>query len=120
MLRRSLILTGYLLLTTVNLAATTANASESQLVTTNNEINVESSAELPDLSELVKRAELININSASQRELTSLAGIGKLKAAKIIAWREQNGNFQSIEQLAQVSGIGKKTIANIAEYITVQ
>lgn len=120
MLRQSLILTSYLLFATANLTATTVSATESQLVTTSNEINVDSSSELPDLTELVKRAELININNASQRELTSLAGIGKLKAARIIAWREQNGNFQSIEQLAQVSGIGKKTIANIAEYITVQ
>jgi len=120
MLKRSLILTGYLIVSTINLASTSVQAADSQLTTQPTEVSVETSAEMQDLSELVKRSELININSASQRELTSLAGIGKLKAERIVAWREQHGGFKSIDELVKVSGIGKKTVANISNYITIQ
>ena len=130
MLKRSVILTGYLLFTTANLISANAQAAENALtetaltngplITYSAERSIDTTTEKQDLSELVKRTELININNASQRELVSLAGIGKVKAAQIIAWREQHGAFQSIDELTKVSGIGKKTIANIARYITTQ
>ena len=49
---------------------------------------------------------LININTATEAELTSLPGIGQAKAAQIAAYRKANGNFASIEDLKKVSGIG--------------
>lgn len=61
----------------------------------------------------------ININTASQAELTALSGIGKNKALRIVQWRELNGEFESTAQLAQVSGIGKATVAKLAEFITI-
>jgi len=62
---------------------------------------------------------LININTASQVELETLPGIGPKTAQKIIAYREANGPFESIEDIQDVSGIGPKTFEDIEELITV-
>ncbi len=62
---------------------------------------------------------IININTASAAELTSLPGIGEAKAQKIVAYREANGVFGSIEEIKNVSGIGDATFENIKSYITV-
>ncbi len=53
----------------------------------------------------------VNINTASADEIAeALIGIGKKKAAAIVAYRKQHGDFISIEQLSNVKGIGEKTI----------
>ncbi len=62
---------------------------------------------------------LININTATAAELTALPGIGEAKAKKIVAYREANGDFGSIEEIKNVSGIGDATFENIKSYITV-
>ena len=62
---------------------------------------------------------LININTASESELTKLPGIGNSKAAAIIKYREENGNFSSKEDIKNVSGIGDSTYSNIEDLITV-
>jgi len=61
---------------------------------------------------------IININTADKNELTKITGIGPSKAEKIIAFREQNGNFKSKEDLLQVKGIGKKTLEKMSDQIT--
>lgn len=61
----------------------------------------------------------ININTASLEELTSLNGIGDAKAKAIIKYREENGNFKTIEDLIKVSGISESLFAKIKENITV-
>ena len=61
----------------------------------------------------------VNINMAGQSELETLPGIGSVKAQSIIRHREENGPFQQVEDLLQVSGIGEKTLENISEKITV-
>jgi competence protein ComEA len=62
---------------------------------------------------------LININSASLAELDTLPGIGPTTAQKIIAYREENGPFATIEDIVNVSGIGSATFENIKDLITV-
>ncbi|MBU5616987.1 ComEA family DNA-binding protein [Psychrobacter sp. TAE2020] len=52
----------------------------------------------------------VNINRASEGELTSLKGIGSSKAQAIVLYREMFGDFKSIDELAKVRGIGAKTI----------
>lgn len=53
---------------------------------------------------------VVNINTADAEALTKLKGIGPKKAEAIVAWRKANGNFKSIEQLAEVKGIGAKML----------
>lgn len=64
--------------------------------------------------------ETININTATQKELEGLKGIGAVKAQAIIAYREKHGNFQTTAELAQVDGIGNATLSAIRSYITVE
>lgn len=54
----------------------------------------------------------VNINRAGEGELVSLKGIGSSKAQAIILYREMFGEFQTIDELAKVKGIGPKTIEN--------
>ncbi len=61
----------------------------------------------------------ININNASLEELKTLSGIGEAKAKSIIEYRTKNGNFKSIEDLLNVSGISETIYAKIKENITV-
>lgn len=62
----------------------------------------------------------ININLATESELTTLPGIGPSKALAIISYREENGRFQSVEDLKNVSGIGEKTFEKLKEFIVVK
>jgi len=63
--------------------------------------------------------ELVNINLAAQTELESLPGIGEVRSSQIIAYRQENGFFTSIDQIQKVPGIGPKIFENIQDYITV-
>lgn len=61
----------------------------------------------------------ISINNASKEELMSLSGIGDAKADAIIAYRQENGLFKSIEDIKNVSGIGDAIFEKIKNNITV-
>lgn len=67
----------------------------------------------------LQAADKININTASQEELETLNGIGSVKAAAIIEYREQYGPFSSIEEIMNVPGIGPATFEKIKDSITV-
>lgn len=64
-------------------------------------------------------AELVNINTATLDELNSLPGIGPTLAQRIIDYRVENGNFSTIEDIMNVSGIGVSTFEDIKDLITV-
>jgi competence protein ComEA len=55
----------------------------------------------------------VNINTATQQELESLRGIGPVRAKAIIAYREKNGPFKTLEEVDKVPGIGKGTLDKI-------
>lgn len=59
----------------------------------------------------------INLNTASQIELELLPGIGPSKAQNIISYREDNGRFESIEQLKNVPGIGDGILETVRDLI---
>lgn len=63
---------------------------------------------------------LININTASAELLETLPGVGPVTAAYIIAYREANGGFKSIDEILEVSGIGPVKFAGIKDLITIQ
>ena len=60
----------------------------------------------------------ININTASLEELSSIKGIGKTKAKKIIEYRNKN-RFESVEDIKNVSGIGDSLYEKIKDNIEV-
>ncbi len=62
---------------------------------------------------------LININTAGVDELIKLYGIGKVKSEAIIAYRNENGFFNSIDELMNVKGIGEATFLKIKDFITI-
>ncbi|MEP6776693.1 MAG: ComEA family DNA-binding protein, partial [Chloroflexota bacterium] len=61
----------------------------------------------------------ININTATAEQLQTLPSIGPSTAARIIADREQNGPFRSIEDLTRITGIKEGIMSKIRAYITV-
>lgn len=60
----------------------------------------------------------VNINTANATALETLAGVGPALAARIIAWREQNGPFRSVDELTAVSGIGPSTLDGMRDQVT--
>lgn len=62
----------------------------------------------------------IDINTANQQELEALPGVGPVLASAIIERRSRYGPFQRTEDLKEVPGIGDKTYAKIAPYVTVR
>lgn len=63
---------------------------------------------------------LIDINSADAEALDLLPGIGPVYAQRIVAYRTENGPFQSIEDVMKVSGIGEKKYEAMKDLITVE
>jgi competence protein ComEA len=56
---------------------------------------------------------VVNINSASQKQLEELPGVGAAKAKAIIDYRKKNGPFKTIEDIKKVDGIGDATYDKI-------
>ena len=66
-----------------------------------------------------KKNNKVNINTASKEELDTLPGIGESTANKIISYREEKGNFKSIEEIKEVSGIGDSKYEQIKNLIEI-
>lgn len=66
-----------------------------------------------------EKSNLININIATLEELMKLPGIGESKGKAIIEYRENVGRFTSIDDLANVSGIGNKTVEKLREFVDI-
>ncbi|MFP4200761.1 MAG: helix-hairpin-helix domain-containing protein [Clostridia bacterium] len=62
----------------------------------------------------------VNINTADSEELQQLYGIGPVLAEEIIALRRRLGEFEAIEQLLEVPGIGPVTLERIRDEITLR
>ncbi len=75
--------------------------------------------DLPGITYGGDKKGLININSASVSELTTLNGIGESRAQAIVSYREENGFFNSIEDIKNVSGIKDGLFNKIKDQITV-
>ena len=62
---------------------------------------------------------VVNINTASKEELTTIKGIGDKRAQEIIDYRKKNGDFKSVDELEKVPGIGPGTMKQIRSQVTV-
>ena len=70
--------------------------------------------------ELSEQPAPIDINTADEKALQELPGIGPALAERIVADRTANGPFTSLEDLARVSGIGEKTVEELRPYVTAE
>lgn len=61
----------------------------------------------------------VNINTATIDQLTMLPGIGHSKAQSIVDYREENGFFETVDDLSKVNGITEKMVETLRKYITV-
>jgi competence protein ComEA len=61
---------------------------------------------------------LVSLNRAGDKELEELPGIGPALAGRIVAWREANGGFKSVQDLLKVSGIGENLLAGVIDLVT--
>lgn len=61
----------------------------------------------------------VNLNTADITQLQQLDGVGEKKAEKILAYRQEHGQFQSIEELKEVNGFGDKTLERLKPQLAV-
>ncbi len=61
---------------------------------------------------------LVNLNTADLAALDTLPGVGPVLASRILDWRTEHGRFASIDELAEVSGIGPKMLAQLTPKVT--
>lgn len=67
-----------------------------------------------------EQAGVIDLNQAEESDLTDLPGIGPAKAEAILSHREEQGRFNTAEELTDVPGIGEKTFDTLKELVTVR
>jgi len=66
-----------------------------------------------------KSGEVLNLNTATVQQLDALPGVGPVTAAAIVAWRQANGKFTSVDQLADVDGIGPARLEKLRALVRV-
>ena len=62
----------------------------------------------------------IDLNAATVKELSGLPGVGKKRAEAIVAYRAENGKFESVDEIRKIDGIGVKTFSKIRERVVVE
>lgn len=111
-------------LSKINLAYAVKDGQKIYVPSVNDNNNIENISE--DAGENVvdnnmdKTEEKVNINKASQTELETLSGIGPSTALKIINYREENGDFEKIEDIKNVPGIGEAKYESLKESICIK
>ena len=65
------------------------------------------------------RPAAVNLNTATVQQLDALPGVGPVTAAAIVAWRDANGKFTSVDQLAEVDGIGPGRLEKLRPLVRV-
>lgn len=83
---------------------------------------------IPDSTGTVAMAEdtapsvplIIDLNNCDRDELETLPGLGPSKAAAVVAWREEQGPFETIDDLLAVPGIGPKTLERLKPHLSLE
>ncbi|GBD79311.1 putative competence protein ComEA [Tetragenococcus halophilus subsp. halophilus] len=63
--------------------------------------------------------DMIDINAADINELQEISGVGPAKAQAIVDYREENGAFESVDELNEISGFGEKTVEKLRDSIKI-
>jgi competence protein ComEA len=63
--------------------------------------------------------EKVDLNRASEEELMTVPGIGKTTAGRIVAFRDEHGPFERVEDLLKIKGIGEKSFQKLSAYVKV-
>ena len=79
---------------------------------------VETVVEVPQET-FMPEVSLVNLNTASVEELMELPGIGKELARRIVEYRVEHGDFETVQALMEVSGIGESKVAGLEDWVTV-
>jgi competence protein ComEA len=66
-----------------------------------------------------KAGAVLDLNTATVEQLDALPGVGPVTAAAIVAWRQANGKFTSVDQLADVDGIGPARLDKLRPLVRV-
>ncbi|MBI3757292.1 MAG: ComEA family DNA-binding protein [Deltaproteobacteria bacterium] len=74
----------------------------------------------PAAATAAKPTAKVNLNTADETALTALKGIGEVKAKAILDYRQSNGPFKTVDDLAKVKGIGDKTVADLRDQLAVE
>ncbi|MBQ4797906.1 helix-hairpin-helix domain-containing protein [Pseudoalteromonas sp. MMG006] len=70
-------------------------------------------AQLPEITKQTPQLETVSINNADAAMLAQLPGIGKKKAQAIVDYRQENGDFENLDDLSNVKGIGEKLLEKL-------
>ena len=103
----------------INLAQKLSDGTHIQVPTIKNSANTTSSTNNSSNSPNDKSNDLVNINTATKEELDTLPGVGPATAEKILNYRQEHGNFQSIEGLKNVKGIGEAKFNKLQDKISI-
>lgn len=95
-----------------------AGVNLARYVTDGEQVNVPGTGDTP-AQDGTDAAGRVNLNTATAEQLETLPRIGPSLAERIIAWRDDNGGFRSVDDLRNVSGIGEKTFAMLQDLVTV-
>jgi len=101
----------------VNLAA---KVTDGQQIVVPEHVAAESTATAPasPVGSAAAPTAPVSLNSATLEQLDTLQGVGPSTAQKILEWRTQNGGFASVDDLAQIPGIGPKKLEALRPQVT--
>ncbi|MDG3132227.1 helix-hairpin-helix domain-containing protein [Streptococcus suis] len=103
----------------VNLAQKLTDEAVVYVASQGEDISVVSHQNTNASSSLADSSGKVNLNTATEAELQTISGIGAKRAADIVAYRQENGLFKTVDELNNVSGIGAKTMETLRAYVTV-
>jgi comEA protein len=100
-----------------HVSADTVSALPDSFSVKTTETKPEKRSQKNKIKELTVSKKLVNINTASAEELSGLKGIGKKIAGEIVKFRNENGPFNTAEDIMKVKGIGDAKYSKIRDFI---